>query len=101
MSLLNVGAGPRTSEFLAGCSGALHPLITSAPATVRTRAALIRTLGNIMAVLGFTNRGDEFNTRLAAGSGAERRAIVLSGRHGGDRQCVLTTAGIIRDRGEA
>ena len=55
MSLVNVGAGPRTSGFVAGWrSGELHPLTTSAPATVRTRAARIRTLGNIMSALGFT-----------------------------------------------
>ena len=41
MSLLKVGAGPRTSGFAAGWrSGELHPLTTSAPATVRTRAEL-------------------------------------------------------------
>src|SRR6188768_2029467 len=43
MSLLNVGAGPRTSGGFAGwLPGELHPLTASATATIRTRAVLIR-----------------------------------------------------------
>jgi hypothetical protein len=67
MSLLNVGAGPRTSGFAAGwLSGELHPPTTSAPATVRTRAALFSTIGIIMAVLGLRER--PFSDRVSSSS---------------------------------